>query len=765
MENEVAELQVKSKMAVEEQHRLGTEKGALIETVKRLNREVSRLDAFKRSLLQHLHDDEEPAQLDHSVAAVDLSTDRLVADVLHSAMKATQHPQQSQSSGPPPGPSGGAHTTSSYLPRSGPSTSTQHLGRGGPAGYASSTPSQPVSHTSPRGPTSPRAYVTSTPQPSGSHHYGSSQGQSQTSGSSGQYVINGGQYTSSKATVEPRMEAKDFFRHARAQLSYEAFSQFLQAIKQHNAGLASRDDTLRSARLIFGPGATDLYDVFEGLLTRNGAGLSPPACTRLHVPMTSRLYSLASSSTGLVLKSPKCRLCLVSSTASGTSRCAPRSNSSAPSQEATSLLVSQQAAQLQLQQPANPQLLIEPSPPDLSRPQPSHEPSAHALSSPEEDQQPNLLAHGSPEPPLQQPSATVLSGPGQAMLPGPPALSKHEARKARRVFPSLIPPPALPAAQDQLAAVFSNGAVLIDKPLGWTSFDVVAKLRSALRSLGVKKAGARPAVQVGHSGTLDPMATGLLILGTGAGTRFCDEFTAMRKSYSGVMRLGEITPSYDAETPVSAQAPWQHLTGDDMHSFGQGYALAASYEQVQSAAEKFVGNLQQLPPMFSAVKVAGQRLYWAAREGLEVVRQPRAVQVFSLTVWREGEAAQDLHFHMHCSKGTYVRSVAHDLGQALGCGAHLTALRRETVGDFSVSVAWQLPDLIDQLAEAELRAVGQGQGTAKKLSMRAVQKLGHGLLPALTAWLVVLSCFDALLTLDAHARGSSRDMASPGQRV
>ncbi|KAJ9517322.1 hypothetical protein QJQ45_016699 [Haematococcus lacustris] len=399
--------------------------------------------------------------------------------------------------------------------------------------------------------------------------------------------------------------------------------------------------------------------------------------------------------------------------------------------EASSLLVSEQAVQLQVQQPANPQLLIEPSPPDLSRPQPSPEPSAHALSSPEEDQQPNHLAHGSPEPPLQQPSATVLSGPGQALLPGPPALSKHEARKARRVFPSLIPPPALPAAQDQLAAVFSNGAVLIDKPLGWTSFDVVAKLRSALRSLGVKK--------VGHSGTLDPMATGLLILGTGAGTRFCDEFTAMRKSYSGVMRLGEITPSYDAETPVSAQAPWQHLTD----------------EQVQSAAEKFVGNLQQLPPMFSAVKVAGQRLYWAAREGLEVVRQPRAVQVFSLTVWREGQAAQDLHFHMHCSKGTYVRSVAHDLGQALG----------ETVGDFSVSVAWQLPDLIDQLAEAELRAVGQGQGTAKKLSMRAVQKLGHGLLPALTAWLVVLSCFDALLTLDAHARGSSRDMASPGQRV
>ncbi|GFH07693.1 TruB_N domain-containing protein, partial [Haematococcus lacustris] len=214
-------------------------------------------------------------------------------------------------------------------------------------------------------------------------------------------------------------------------------------------------------------------------------------------------------------------LCLVSSAASGTSRCAPRSNSSAPSQEASSLLVSEQAVQLQVQQPANPQLLIEPSPPDLSRPQPSPEPSAHALSSPEEDQQPNHLAHGSPEPPLQQPSATVLSGPGQALLPGPPALSKHEARKARRVFPSLIPPPALPAAQDQLAAVFSNGAVLIDKPLGWTSFDVVAKLRSALRSLGV-----------GHSGTLDPMATGLLILGTGAGTRFCDEFTAMRKSYS-----------------------------------------------------------------------------------------------------------------------------------------------------------------------------------------------------------------------------------------
>ncbi|KAL6756095.1 hypothetical protein V8C86DRAFT_1829793 [Haematococcus lacustris] len=277
MENEMAELQAKNKMAVEEQHRLGTEKGALIETVKRLNREVSRLEAFKRSLLQHLQDDEEPAQLDHSVAAVDLSTDRLVADVLHSALKSTGHPQPPLPGSQGANSSGNFRTASSCPPRSGPGASSQHglnriQGQGGQE--YTSTPSQSHSHTSPRGPSSPRGFATSTPQPAAHLHMSAAQGQQRIPGSTGQFAGDGGHFASGKPLVEPRMEAKDFFRHARAQLSYEAFSQFLQAIKQHNAGLASRDDTLRSARLIFGPGATDLYDVFEGLLTRSGAGLS-----------------------------------------------------------------------------------------------------------------------------------------------------------------------------------------------------------------------------------------------------------------------------------------------------------------------------------------------------------------------------------------------------------------------------------------------------------------------------------------------------------
>lgn len=225
-------------------------------------------------------------------------------------------------------------------------------------------------------------------------------------------------------------------------------------------------------------------------------------------------------------------------------------------------------------------------------------------------------------------------------------------------------------------SLFDNGVLLVDKPLGWTSFDVCGKLRNMLKFLGVKK--------VGHAGTLDPMATGLLIVCTGRGTKFSDDFMAQDKEYSGTMRLGEATASYDAETEVKERLPWQHITDG----------------QLQASAASFLGDIMQVPPMFSAIKVGGQRLYHLAREGTTLELAPRPVTIHELRVWRASPADQDVHFSMKCTKGTYVRSLAHDLGKALGTAAHLTALRREASGTFHARDAWPLQQLIDHLNSA-----------------------------------------------------------------
>lgn len=209
--------------------------------------------------------------------------------------------------------------------------------------------------------------------------------------------------------------------------------------------------------------------------------------------------------------------------------------------------------------------------------------------------------------------------------------------------------------------------MLVDKPGGMTSHDVVDVVRAAT---SVDK--------VGHAGTLDPMATGLLIvLVARPATRLQAVFMELPKTYEGTVRLGERTPSHDAETEVTDRTDPSHLTT----------------KQLEEARKQFLGPLQQVPPMYSAVKVGGERLYKKARRGETVDRPPRQVRVdtFELGTWEPPE----LSFRLTCSKGTYVRSIARDLGNELDVGAHLTALRRTAIGTYSVNDAWSLSALRD----------------------------------------------------------------------
>jgi tRNA pseudouridine55 synthase len=214
---------------------------------------------------------------------------------------------------------------------------------------------------------------------------------------------------------------------------------------------------------------------------------------------------------------------------------------------------------------------------------------------------------------------------------------------------------------------FASGQVLlIDKPLGWTSFDVVRKLRHLIR---IKK--------IGHAGTLDPLATGLLIVCTGKFTKRINEFMAQEKEYTGTITLGAVTPSYDLETePVDHQ---------DIGS--------VTLEQINKAIQQFSGSILQVPPAHSAIKLNGKRVYEMARKGQTVVLEPRRITIstFELVRFEEGV----LHFRVVCSTGTYIRSLANDVGQALGCGAYLSSLRRTRIGSYSVEQA-QTPAQFEQ---------------------------------------------------------------------
>lgn len=222
--------------------------------------------------------------------------------------------------------------------------------------------------------------------------------------------------------------------------------------------------------------------------------------------------------------------------------------------------------------------------------------------------------------------------------------------------------------QPDIPPSWERAVLLIDKPQNWSSFDVIRKLR---RIIGVRK--------IGHAGTLDPMATGLLICLVGRATKLMETFMHLTKTYEGTLRLGEVTPSYDAETEVTHREAWQHLQKPDL----------------ERARDKFLGEVEQVPPMYSAIRVKGERLYKKARRGEEVKRPSRLIRVDEFSLTERTEA--DVSFVVRCSKGTYIRSLAHDMGQELGVGAHLVALRRTAIGPFTVQDAWTLPALSEVL--------------------------------------------------------------------
>tara|TARA_B100000963_G_C22615029_1_gene666877 strand:- start:1132 stop:1854 length:723 start_codon:yes stop_codon:yes gene_type:complete len=208
----------------------------------------------------------------------------------------------------------------------------------------------------------------------------------------------------------------------------------------------------------------------------------------------------------------------------------------------------------------------------------------------------------------------------------------------------------------------SAGILLVNKPLGWTSFDVVKYVRSRIQ----KK-------KVGHAGTLDPMADGLLVLCFGKATKSIDQIQSLTKEYNAKIKLGGSTPSYDAETQVDQQAAYDHITLEDIE---------------QKLLSEFSGDIQQIPPMYSALKRNGKKLYELARIGKSVDLESRLVHVYSTDI--HSFTGNTLELTINCSKGTYIRSIAHDLGIALGSRAHLCGLTRNKIGDLEAKQALEI---------------------------------------------------------------------------
>jgi tRNA pseudouridine55 synthase len=225
------------------------------------------------------------------------------------------------------------------------------------------------------------------------------------------------------------------------------------------------------------------------------------------------------------------------------------------------------------------------------------------------------------------------------------------------------------------AEAYLEGQVLfIDKPLNWTSFDVVNKIRKSLRqSLGIKK------IKVGHAGTLDPLATGLVIICTGRATKQIMQFQDMDKAYEAHIRLGATTPSFDLETEIDREYPWEHIT----------------INMVEEALLSLSGDQEQLPPLFSAKSVDGERAYVAARKGKEIALKKHPIHISKMEVLEF--TPPELRIHVDCSKGTYIRSIARDLGESLDSGAHLTALRRTRIGPYGVKDAVPLDKFLEML--------------------------------------------------------------------
>jgi tRNA pseudouridine55 synthase len=220
----------------------------------------------------------------------------------------------------------------------------------------------------------------------------------------------------------------------------------------------------------------------------------------------------------------------------------------------------------------------------------------------------------------------------------------------------------------------SGQVLLIDKPLHWTSFQAVNKLRWEIRrAYDIKK------IKVGHAGTLDPLATGLLVICTGKMTKQIDTFQAQIKEYTGTFVLGSTTPSFDLETEIDQHFPTEHITDALIHQTSQ----------------QFIGSITQFPPVFSAIKKDGKRLYEFARAGEDVEIASRQVHISEFEITHiEG---LEVDFRVVCSKGTYIRSLANDFGKALSSGAHLSALRRTKIGDFDVVNGLSIESFINNL--------------------------------------------------------------------
>ncbi len=209
-----------------------------------------------------------------------------------------------------------------------------------------------------------------------------------------------------------------------------------------------------------------------------------------------------------------------------------------------------------------------------------------------------------------------------------------------------------------------EGILVVNKPDGMTSHDVVAIVR---RTFKMKR--------VGHAGTLDPLATGVLVVLIGKATKLFDKFVGFDKAYIATLKLGTVTDSADIQGKVLDQRPYEHITE----------------EQIKDAFSKFSGDMEQLPPMVSAVKMGGKKLYELARKGITVERKPRAITIHELKIL--DITFPEVKFYLDCSKGTYVRQLAHDIGEALGCGACITQIQRTKVGDFTIDEAVTLEDM------------------------------------------------------------------------
>ena len=226
---------------------------------------------------------------------------------------------------------------------------------------------------------------------------------------------------------------------------------------------------------------------------------------------------------------------------------------------------------------------------------------------------------------------------------------------------------------------FQKGEILLfDKELDWTSFDLVRKLRNFLcRKTGIKK------LKVGHAGTLDPKATGLMIVCTGKETKNIDLIQAKEKEYVATIKLGATTPSYDLETKENEAFPTDHINP----------------ELLRLALDKFMGETNQIPPLFSAVKIDGKRAYEHARKGSDMVLQPKKITISELEVLRFSQT--ELILRVICSKGTYIRALARDLGTELNSGAYLIGLRRTRIGNFKIEDAWNVQSFIEKLSAVE----------------------------------------------------------------